>query len=740
MTHLLTICLLLSVVCAQAGLLVNSASLNRPITTVVTDASVTPTTNQLAVTGGMNGVRVWLPERQDNEPFFYLYVSRNGIVSKVKLFRWSGRIITASSGDTLSFGTTDGRPIYVTPMYAPRTTETITGTTGTANCDKAGPPIWSPMASHIDLPSNARAFSIVADGNERNIFISEYDGNSWTPARWLKIEVARNVTVRTSYRKIALANYDGASVSITAPRGTVIGGSSAEMSLFFPAITGKTISVTNHADFNSAVEEAVAGDEIVLEDGTLALTNRLGHGSFTANIAAGNRGFEGITFRSRSGNPTNCIIARSGDTNGSWIFDQRENTGKATYFKDLTFDQSCTEMTEATTNGMRFYNGNFVMQNCHIRGTNLVDTDGEAVLYFQTSVNNTSNVIQLLNCHYYNQSGRMLCMTGLQTNSPTGAGSTNLGRRIVVNCHAYQGGTNPAYHNLAMFYPISVGIYGGTYYDSPQLVAENGYNCSAAFYFSKFPQTTNTARSKNEVRSLSMFGCLWTGYAGSGIQPIGTGQPDKLESFTLFNSFQQENLGTLFLFRLYTNITVAHNILRLKTGYGFFNNCAGWTIVGNILTNAAYGFRATDFLGSSTNDCFLLNNTLDKCSTAIYSTNNAYRSHFTNNAASGSTAGFSTTADGMATITADYNVFDPTTAGYVAGAHDITNANAAFDANYFPTASGNCDGNGDTNAVDYVGSSDPYGLTLIYLPTRVSRGAREIPAVYANAVLLPDLW
>jgi hypothetical protein len=94
-----------------------------------------------------------------------------------------------------------------------------------------------------------------------------------------------------------------------------------------------------------------------------------------------------------------------------------------------------------------------------------------------------------------------------------------------------------------------------------------------------------------------------------------------------------------------------------------------------------------------------------------------------------------------AAVIGDYNTIDPNvSANYSVGAHDTTGADAALDSDDFPTASGNCDGNGDPSLVDWVGDRDPFGLTLIYKSSAISRGARTIPAIYAGAVIQPDLW
>jgi len=596
------------------------------------------------------------------------------------------------------------------------------------------------------LPANAQAFTINSPGSNLNVFISEYDGYHWTPTRWMQLEANRSATVRTSYPAIALANYIGLPLTITAPAGTIIGGTSATMSLPFPAITGTSWQCTNCVDFMNAVSNAVAGDEIVLQDGTYALSNNLAYSSFTANNSAGNRGFEGVTFRSYSGNRTNCIISRSANTNGGWTMDQRGGKGYPVYFKDLTFSENCTAVTQS--NLMRFYDGSVWMQNVRVTGTNLYDTDGEGVLYCQNLSNNDTQNVYYLFCQFDNQSGRLLNLSGFQTNGPTGIGSTNYGTKQIICTDVFTGGTTADYHNVIVAYPITVGIYGGNIYDTQQYISTAAYNSTVGFFFTSFPQAGTTARSKNEISGGNLFACNWTSYSGY-VSPNGTNEANAQSSYLLFNSFSQANggSGSFYVFSESNNITALHNRFLLASGAGLVLRYNGATFNWNIVTNntGGYGIRSYSFTAggspSTTQPLVAFGNTFDHCGTAIYSTNNEWNSYFTNNATTKCGTSMNTSPAGAAVMSSDFNTWNQTVAAaYQVNANDITDANAALDANYFPIAGGNCDGNGATNIVDYVGDSDPYGLVLIYKPTRVSRGARERPAVYPGAVLYPDIW
>lgn len=714
--------------------------------TITTDASTTPTTVQTRMTLGQTAVAVFTGDQPTAENFFYLYVVRNGGTPvKLKMFRWSKRIITGSVGDAIALGTSNGRTLQIAQMKAPASLETISGVTGTANCDKAGPPIWSPSGYHILLPSINSAFTLVANGSDRIIFVSEYDGVRWSNARWIRVPAGANTTLRATYEKVALANYTGATISVIAPTNSIVGGTMATMSLTFPAITGTSRNVTNVTTLMSAIASAVSGDEIVFADGTYALTNGVAHGSFVANESAGNRGWEGITFRSLSGTRANVIISRSANTNGGWVMDQAGNTGKTVWWKDLTFDGSCTTNTDATNYGLRWYDGSISMQNVRVTGTNLVDSDGEGVLYVRNLANNSTVNVDYLFCQFDNQNGRQLCNSGFQTNAPTGGGSLNPGKRRIIACDVFTTATGAAasIHNMCTFYRLDLSMYGGSIYDSGQYACAVGYNATNLFLWTSFPQTGTAARSKNEIVGGSLFGCNWT-FNASAFTPSGASDPNQQRSSYYFNNFVQSNVsGSTAPFALNTTNTtelVEHNIFTGNSGQAIITSYGGSEFNFNIVTNMSFGIHNYSRLGTYTPTLTAIGNTFRGCTTAIYSTNNAFTAQFTNNITRTSGTSMLTDTNGMAAMTSNYNVFDPTVTGYTAGANDITGADAGLDSNNFPTAAGNCDGNGDTAAIDWVGGSDPFGLVLVYKPTRVSRGAREIQAVYSGAELYPDAW
>lgn len=704
MTRSLAI-LLFSCFVVRAGVLVNQSSLNKPIAAVVTDASATPTGNQVTVSAGWNGFRVWTGEQPVAEAYFDLYVSRNGgAVVKFRVFRWQGRIITATSGDVVSLGTSDGRTLYVTPMYAPTTTETASGTTGTANCDKAGPPLWSPTAPHITLPANARSFQITADGTERDVFISEYDGSSWTPVRWLKLEAARSVTVRTSYRKIALANYAGATLSITAQAGTVIGGSMATMSLNIPAATGTTHNVSNPAEFDTAVAAAVAGDRILFAVGATAITNNITAASFTANVAAGRKGSEGIIFEGAATDyETVCPIS------GDWDLTQTGAT-LATYFKNLKWSWS-----SAINFDIR--GGDWKFEHCRFTG-------GSDNLSFRTTATDT---IQLDALYCQSDTSSADCFAG---NGGNGQEANSVVR--LIDCVGFTSGAIAANQVITSHTTLAVQVYGGTYSDAHTNVIASDADTAPVRCF--FVAVLPGARNSGVINSSQFGSSLLLENAGN--LGIATNLYCVTSSLTATNYAASNNT-----FSNPTTQIIEHNKFTMNNGRVFQASRGGGSLKWNIVSGGGEVVRVNDYTTGSTNLTTFTGNTVVGSTTAFGLNDNSILMSLRNNACATNGTSVSCTATGNGNMVKGYNVLDPTvSANYTAGTGDTTGANAALDSNLIPTASGNCDGNGDTSIADYLGASDPFGLVLIYKSDRISRGAREIPAVYASTQLYPDLW
>jgi hypothetical protein len=186
--------------------------------------------------------------------------------------------------------------------------------------------------------------------------------------------------------------------------------------------------------------------------------------------------------------------------------------------------------------------------------------------------------------------------------------------------------------------------------------------------------------------------------------------------------------------------SVKRNVIAVTSGRGVHNSISA-QVIGNIITAADTAIRNGDAasLQSSSN---LNYNTLAANTTGLNQpTTTNDPAVFNSNAAKTNTTSVNTTAGAKTSLTGDYNVLDATVdADYVAGANDTTGTDAALDSDYFPTASGNCDDNGDYSKLGHVGGADPWGFVFAYKQNVVSRGARSLPIIRSGAELYPDVY
>lgn len=674
--------------------------------TIVTDASATPTTVQVQTRYPQDAVRVWTGSCPDSEPYFYLYCAINGgAVAKIQMYRWSSRIIAAPPGASVSFGTDDGRSIVVAPVTVPLTTETPSGVTGTANCDRAGPPLWTPAASHILLADVNTSFRINSTGTEKDVFVSEFDGWTWSPVRWVRLESNRSVTVRATYTQVALATYDGSTLSITAPTGSTVGGTSTTMNLTFPTSFTTTWNVSTPATFATAVAGAVSGDRILFAVGATAITNNITDASFTANVVLGNKGAEGITFEGASTNYETVV-----PITGYWTLDQSLATGY-TYLRNLKFDLL------TSTNRHSFAGGKWRWQNC--RSTGGTGNDHTEI---KTTATSTIDA-DFLRCQMDNV-GR----DGWNGNGLPGNGSTSSAR--FIDCVGTVSGPGASDQILTTHDGLPFTVYGGTYSDANTAVIANLNTTSTCYFTTVLPGTRASGWEES-----NLFACT---HVVSGLD-AGLLFPT---NWVLLSKFTLTNATTSNAIIRSQKALIEHNRFFSTNGSGraFFQSVTNIGFNWNVIYGFSEAIRISASSGA-TGPVTMNSNTILSNSTALNLADLTLSMLIDGNACATNVNSIVCSVTSDPNITGDYNVLDPTVdADYTAGANDISGANAAVDSNFFPVASGNCDGNGNTSLVDYIGGTDPLGLVLIYKATRISRGAREIPAVYASAALYPDLW
>ncbi|WP_376704670.1 hypothetical protein RQ479_07965 [Mesorhizobium sp. ISC25] len=698
-----------------------------PLLSVVTETSTTPTTARIRLGRQRTGIRIWAGEQAVSETHFFVYVSRNGgAPKKLKLYRWSGRILTGAPGDEFAFGTADGRTLIMSVMNPPTTLETSFPVTGTANADQAGPPFWSPPAAHVILASPDSAFKLVDDGTSKIVFIKERDPASgqWSPTRFVRTQAGRDTAVRCTYREIALATYTGSTLSIAAadgPKVAMIGGTKTVMhNPFMLTATGTTRNVTDVATFKAAMAAAVAGDEIVLAAGTYALDIPVIDSTFAANDATARVGMEGILIRGATGVAADVTITGNGiGTNGNW--EVHGGTGLYSCMKDLTYS-----VAGVTGIQMLLRSGKWALENVPRIG-NLSETTKD-LFAFDCS----GWALELYDFWGSAQSAGGDVLNG---NGDLGGGTNYLSSRVIfVGMNATIPGAVFQDQCLTTHGALAVEAYGGVYSDANlNAIAPDDLSISPIYAFF----VTGEKRTRAAGMICHAFGCTWDD--SNNYSSVGN---------AFFNYMLPTGLASTATILRNCTGTIEHNYLVSASGTGrafFDSNNTGINtgVACNIMVNFNEGVRWNNSSGAGgTSKSF--NNTLIRPGTggiAIGADDLNMLMEIKGNATKGWGTGLSCSAASMAHLTTDFNVIDPTVNGnFVKGANDIITADAQLDAFFFPTAGGNCDGNDDPTRIDYIGDSDPWGYVRVYKSGRVSRGARDIPAIYAGADLHPDLF
>lgn len=694
---------------------------NPALQSVGTDTGTTPSATRITLGSSQNAVRVFADLVAASEPFFYLYVKRNSdSVQKVKIYAWSARIFSGAAGDTFAFSTADGRTLSMAAMTVPAVLETAIVMTPTPNSDRGVPPYWSPSIARVTLASAGSMFWLMDDSTSNVVFIKEFDGTNWTPPRWVRRQAGRNTAVRCTYRQIALATLDGSSLSIglSSFSDSVSGAAAGAMTNpFMPVATGATHNVTNAATLQSAIALAVAGDEIVLATGTYTLTAAIGTTSFTANhlVNPGRVGPGGILFRSATGNPADVTITgNASGQNGRWLF-EADNVSFCG-FKGLTFDFTGIDAR------FDIQRGSIAFEDVRMTGVASV-----AQSMFLFGGQSGLGIIEALRLTVEDSSSD--CFSG-QGNASMGAS-----RCRFVDCIGRRSDpSNQANQCLTTHNGLPVEWYGGLLSDAHTNVAAPDLITSPIYLF--FPTVTKGAHTSG-LQNCTIFGGDIDGFVGGQIGAEGG---------CLFAKISITPVGSNNIFRTPT-ARCEHNILSSTSAATGARACFTSNNSGNsdgFRYNVNSGFTEAYLEGFSSGpggSAGTIGNTYITNTNAIGISDANIVSVCKNNACKGSSNGILCTATSMGNLTTDYNTIDPNIdADFVPGANDLVAGDAALDAFFFPTAAGNCDGNGDTTVEDFIGDSDPWGYVRVYKASRVSRGARDIPAIHASTYLQPDLF
>lgn len=692
------------------------------VTYIDTDASTDPSTVAFTLEGDQNAVRVFIGETPRAESDFFLYVKRNAVVLKVLCHRWSAPVILVPSGagTTLAFGTSDGREIGIVPLTLDSSFPTSSGVSGTANADYATVPIWTPSAAHVVLPDYNQAIEIQGVG-WGVVFVSEFDGSAWTPPRSVITNGTYPIKELCTYREIALATYDGSTVSVSAPPGSTIGGTSATATFgITPTGTTHNVTANSGADLAAKMAIAISGDRILLPAGTYTLPASVNAATFAANVLAGNIGGEGVIIQGATGNRADVVIIPHSASNA--MFFAMAGAADPFLWRDLTFNFSGTNSSYYVQGGVHR------LENVRAFGPQATDPNGSLV-----TVQPASTAIvdfQALNCLFEDSIGDLFSGSVQSSGSFQGASIC----RLMNVTGQRSGDSDDTRQCFTTHSGFPNEFYSCTGSDARLNVMANDSNAGSISYvfFSRFTPGT---RRDGIVNHYSYFNYQIATAAGDAWNPQSGG-------WSIGNRI--DKTGQIFSGSIFNNSLVPKvwaNNLSINDGRAIFVRAGGMSIAYNLVRQAGEGIRKDNFTGPSTAIDLHMNNTITVCPVGWNSTINNFTTGFVNNAFKTNTTSVSLNASANAAMIKLNNVLDATVdPDYTAGAGDITGVDAALDSNFFPTAAGNCDDNGEVSVNDWVGGYDFEQFPTIYKEAVTSRGARTRPRVLLTNDIYPHRY
>ena len=679
-----------------------AASVAVPVASLVTQTSQTPTDTGITLNGVQNAIRIFSEptDFRTTTPWTDYWIKINSEpVKQLRLYYWQSRYIVAPTGATIGIGTTNGATIkYHAVNLNLDAVPALPGstTTATANCDKSCPPYWIPTAAHITFPpttpAETRVFSVETSATHQPFFVSEYDGTSWTPPRFYKQDPNKATVIQCSYTQVALATYDGRTISITAPTGTTIGGSSALISITLPTPT-QTYNVSTVGDLETRLLAAVSGDRIVLADGTYSLTQAI------------DERWAGVQLISQSNNPDACIITGNTFTIRGALPAPADTTPN--YIRGIRF---------TVDDGILLEDATFRVDNCKFENT----VSGDC---FNYSSPNAGNSLLVVNSDASNAEADCWNFDGESLSAITD-------RDVhLVCCTGETAGNNNNSQILTTHTGLPISVFGCVFSNAQFNISANDGTDGATTY-SFFSNFTRGARQGGVIHT-SLFGCYCD---------HGTGPGDNQEnSYFSYRKASPVGVGGTGIARNFTG-KILSSYLEIDTGVGrvvFNNSVGGGEVRASIMDNAGEAILLDFISGGPHSPAFeCINNTFINNTEAIQQ-NTELPLNLVNSAAKDNGSSIVTTSGGFAEITGSSNTLDANVdADYTGLTGDTLAVDAALDSALRPTASGNCDENGTVPNTQILGLSDPFGLVLVQDVATIPRGARA--RLVNNADIYPD--
>lgn len=702
-----------------------------------TDIGITPTNVKIRARGVQNCVRVFVEKTGSSMREVDIYIKENGGATKIlKAHPTITYALAVDPGTELSFATSNGRPLKAMAMLYTTSLPTSFPVSGTAATDKGGPSIWTPVGAHVTFPNFNSSFEIVADGVERHVFISEFDGSVWSPPKWIWMETTGSTYLRVSSNQIAFLTSDGANLSINGVTGTAIGGTSHAMHLPMLPLTGTLRICSNVAEFKAALAASVYGDRIGLNDATYVMDIQILRSTFVANHGVGGRsGGEGIMIYSVSGNRAACIITGDGTgQNGNWVLGRVGSPELATPFmmKDITLDHS------GKNTGFMYEGGIVYLENIHAFGPQTGTTD----IFSLGSPSIGSYLALCLNCDAHdalNDVWNTYAGTG-------GVGHIN-SKVLLINCKGYRCGNLVNSQNLTTHTGFLVEMELGELYDSYRYNVQSGdLTDPCNIHWVK----TDKGTRDGTLLGLNMFGCRSSDFFYDlKITPGGYCIANKLKPATIamtapgpVSGFQ--SLGVIRE-AADNGITFRGNLFDTSIAPAYFTSVSTSTIFDfNVILTPTKGILFdSDIVGALGTGAKVRKNTVIGAATAFHMNWDVLEMGLQGNASKTSTVSIQVGSTTNGKITSKgYNTFDPTiSASYTAGTGDLLTADAALTTIFRPVVGGNCQGNviATNIGINWFGAVDWRGIPLVF-GTKMDRGALAYIEVDSTQDLYPDVW
>ena len=664
-----------------------------------TESFAIPATEQVVKTQrvGSDGIRLFyapstsVSDLNTDSPWVDFELKIGGGASNlVRLYAFQARFFKVPENSTISVwsASDSGVGIIYQSVTLPSVTPSLASpTAATLTVERNVPPYWSPNIPNITFASDSliheRVFSLPANLDQAPVFVSEYDGVAWTPARFYRPEKNKATVIQCTYRQVALAvPAGGSTVAVGVPSGAVTANYSGGLVDFVPTPTiTNTVNVSNSSELLAAINAATSGTEIVCATGSYSV-GTVNNASWASSVQGA-----GVLIRSASGVRSDVVIS------GSWNVASITEQAVHQSFKNLTLD--------VTGGTFLKIGGSLSLHNCLISGPSALGSD----LFSVASASGSTFTGLFAYCDFEGNSP-----AAQSEDVVNGSGAWAANGVTFVCCNASGSGQGLASQVITGHFGSDITWLGGIVREGngTDLVA-NDSNTTNYFYFTRHLADGLAGNVSHSV----CYGCDTT--SETSILSIVTARSNLLRNITSTALFQ----GNL--------VEATTSVVRL-----IFNNTAGgYTVRDNVFTGALEVVLVEFASGGPYPRSSVSNNTFSGCTRPIRLINNNCPIDLTNNLTHNSGDGVNVSAAAMAVITGGNNRFDKLLGTTYTGlSGDINSINPALDSDLVPTFMATGD------ATDLLLGSSDYTGKVLYYGVNPTQGARA--ATTTTGIVFPD--